>query len=80
MVVTKDRPHGPGRSIPMFIVVECEDHSAIQAPLSSNLLYSRVSAIFVIVLKKDENKQKEAGFGRHYKCLICFGIMWQNAT
>ena len=33
MVVTKDRPHGPGRSIPMFIVVECEDHSAIQAPL-----------------------------------------------
>ena len=29
MVVTKDRPHGPGRSVPMFIVVECEDHSAI---------------------------------------------------
>ena len=33
MVVTKDRPHGPGRSIPTSIVVECEDHSAIQAPL-----------------------------------------------
>ena len=32
MVVTKDRPHGPGCSVPMFIVVECEDHSAIQAP------------------------------------------------
>ena len=32
MVVTKDRPHGPGRSVPIFIVVECEDHSAIQAP------------------------------------------------
>ena len=32
MVVTKDQPHGPGRSVPMFIVVECEDHSAIQAP------------------------------------------------
>ena len=32
MVVTKDRPHGPGRSEPMFIVVECEDHLAIQAP------------------------------------------------
>ena len=28
MVITKDRPHGPGRSIPMFIVVKCEDHSA----------------------------------------------------
>ena len=33
MVVTKDRPHGPGCSVPMFNVVECEDHSAIQAPL-----------------------------------------------
>ena len=33
MVATKDRPHGPGRSVPMLIVVECEDHSAIQAPL-----------------------------------------------
>ena len=32
MVVTKDRPHGPGRSVPMFIVDECEDHLAIQAP------------------------------------------------
>ena len=32
MVVTKDRPQGPGRSVLMFIVVECEDHSAIQAP------------------------------------------------
>ena len=32
MVVTKDRPHGPGRSVLMFIVVECEDHSAIQEP------------------------------------------------
>ena len=32
IVVTKDWPHGPGRSVPMFIVVECEDHSAIQAP------------------------------------------------
>ena len=33
MVVSKDRPHGPGHSVPMLIVVECEDHSAIQAPL-----------------------------------------------
>ena len=33
IVVTKDRPHGPRRSVTMFIVVECEDHSAIQAPL-----------------------------------------------
>ena len=32
MVVTKDRPHGPGRSVAMLIVVECEDHSAIQVP------------------------------------------------
>ena len=32
MVVTKDRPHGPGRSVLMFIIVKCEDHSAIQAP------------------------------------------------
>ena len=32
MVVTKDRPHGSGRSVPMLIVVKCEDHSAIQAP------------------------------------------------
>ena len=32
MVVTKGRPQGPGRSVVMFIVVECEDHSAIQAP------------------------------------------------
>ena len=32
MVVSKDQPHGPGRSVPMIIVVECEDHSAIQAP------------------------------------------------
>ena len=32
MVFTKDRPLGPGRSILMFIVVECQDHSAIQAP------------------------------------------------
>ena len=32
MVITKDRPHGPGRSVPMYIVVKCEDHSAIQAP------------------------------------------------
>ena len=36
MVVTKDRPHGPGRSVPMLIVVECEDHSAIQAPLQGD--------------------------------------------
>ena len=33
MVFTKDQPHGPGRSVPMFIVVKCEDHSAIQAPV-----------------------------------------------
>ena len=32
MVVTKDQPHSPGRSVQMFIEVECEDHSAIQAP------------------------------------------------
>ena len=32
MVVTKDGPHGPGHNVPMFIVVKCEDHSAIQAP------------------------------------------------
>ena len=32
MVVTKDRPHDPGHSVTMLIVVECEDHSAIQAP------------------------------------------------
>ena len=32
MVVTKDRTHGPGRSVSMFIVGECEDHLAIQAP------------------------------------------------
>ena len=32
MVITKDRPHGPGPSVPVFIVVECEDHSAIKAP------------------------------------------------
>ena len=31
IVVTKDRPHGPGHSVPMLIVVEREDHSAIQA-------------------------------------------------
>ena len=35
MVVNKDWPHGPGPSVPMFIVVECDDHSAIQAPLFS---------------------------------------------
>ena len=29
--ITKARTHGPGRSILMF-KVECEDHSAIQAP------------------------------------------------
>ena len=34
MVVNKDRPLGPGRSVLMIIVVECEDHSAIQAPQS----------------------------------------------
>jgi len=39
MVVTKDRPHGPGHSIPMFIVVECEDHLAIQAPFGKNTFY-----------------------------------------
>ena len=41
MVVTKDRPLGPGRSIPMFIVVECEDHSAIQAPLIRLMIYKK---------------------------------------
>ena len=46
MVVTKDRPHGPGRSVPMFIVVECEDHSAIQAPLRlSNLIFNTVGEV-----------------------------------
>ena len=38
MVITKDRPHGSGRSIPMFIEVECEDHSAIQAPHLNGVL------------------------------------------
>ena len=32
MVITKDQPHGPVRSVSIFIVVECEDHSAFQAP------------------------------------------------
>ena len=39
MVITKDRPHSPGHSVPMFIVVECEDHSAIQVPLDLRSLY-----------------------------------------
>ena len=39
MVVTKDRPHGPGHGAAyQCSLVECEDHSAIQAPLS-DLLY-----------------------------------------
>ena len=38
MVVTKDRPPGPGHSVPMLIVVECEDHLAIQAPHSLHYL------------------------------------------
>ena len=46
MVVTKDEPHGPGCSVPMFIVVECEDHSAIQAPLRlSNLIFNTVGEV-----------------------------------
>ena len=30
--VTEARTHGPGLGVPMF-KVECEDHSAIQAPV-----------------------------------------------
>ena len=39
MVATKDRPHGPGRSVPMLIVVDGEDHLAIQAPRNGSTLF-----------------------------------------
>ena len=48
MVVTKDLPHGPGRNIPMFIVVECEDHSAIQAPLNTKRVSNWIDSCFNI--------------------------------
>ena len=53
MVATKDRPHGPGCSVPMLIVVECEDHSAIQAPLESDVRYVVIGS-----LKKELEQKK----------------------
>ena len=50
MVVTKDRPLGPGHSVPMFIVVECEDHSAIQAPL-----YIKMVSFFLVAVSRNQN-------------------------
>ena len=47
MVVTKDRPHGPGRSVPMFIVVECEDHSAIQVTVYDRATWLSVESVKV---------------------------------
>ena len=41
-----DRPHGPGHSLSMFIVVECEDHSAIQAPHSAAIVIKLVSPVY----------------------------------
>ena len=49
MVITKDQPHGTGRSILRFIVVKCEDHSAIQAPQSSLVLNSSYIGNFQVV-------------------------------
>ena len=43
IVVIKDWPHGPGRSVTMFIVVECEDHSAIQAPKKNGGRLNKIS-------------------------------------
>ena len=51
MVVTKDRPLGPGRSVPMFIIVECEDHSAIQTPYK----FSDCSLSKLLLFKKWAN-------------------------
>ena len=50
MVVAKDRPHGPRRSVPKSIVVECEDHSAIQAP-------QNVEGRYKIGIEKDKSKK-----------------------
>ena len=50
MVVTKDRPLGPGRSVLMFIVVECEDHSAIQAPQGALNSYIMLNLVYYIGL------------------------------
>ena len=36
--------HGPGRSVPMLIVVKCEDHSANQAP---QVLHIMLQAYFL---------------------------------
>ena len=38
--VTKARTHSPGCSVPMF-KVECEDHSAIQAPQLSQIVIEK---------------------------------------
>ena len=57
MVVTKDQPHGPGRSIPMLIVVECEDHLAIQAPHKIVLLLklSALQTQAALIINEEEN-------------------------
>ena len=66
MVATKDRPHGPGRSVPMLIVVKCEDHSAIQAPLTRpNVKYLIVNKCLTAIIGKEIQTGAQTKRGPH---------------
>ena len=66
MLVTKDRPHGSGRSVLMFSVVECEDHSAIQAPWAFRVYTYIVGSFAQPLLGSNLALLVEPGYGEPY--------------